>query len=74
MILKLYRKSCRQCQKDGKTDLLRKFISKRNNRPFSAYLVRGKDGKISFEFEPRPAKKPGAAPARGGKKAAKAAA
>ena len=49
------------------------FISKRNNRPFSAYLVRGKDGKISFEFEPRPAKKPGA-PARGAKRTAKAAA
>jgi DNA topoisomerase-3 len=36
----------------GKTDLLHKFISKKN-RPFSAYLVIGKDGKISFEFEPR---------------------
>ena len=57
--------------KDGKTDLLRKFISKRNNRPFSAYLVRGKDGKIAFEFEPRPAKKEGAAP-RGAKRPARA--
>lgn len=36
----------------GKTDLLHKFISKKN-RPFSAYLVLGKDGKVSFEFEPR---------------------
>ncbi len=36
----------------GKTDLLHKFVSKKG-RPFSAYLVRGGDGKVSFEFEPR---------------------
>jgi DNA topoisomerase-3 len=36
----------------GKTDLLHKFISKKG-RPFSAYLVRAGDGKVSFEFEPR---------------------
>jgi DNA topoisomerase III len=36
----------------GKTDLLHKFISKKG-RPFSAYLARGGDGKVSFEFEPR---------------------
>jgi DNA topoisomerase-3 len=42
--------------RDGKTDLLHKFVSKRNNRPFSAYLVRGKDGKIGFEFAPREVK------------------
>jgi len=40
----------------GKTDLLTKFISKKG-RPFSAYLVTGKDGKVGFEFEPR-AEKP----------------
>jgi DNA topoisomerase-3 len=34
----------------GKTDLLSKFISKKG-RPFSAYLVMGKDGKVEFEFE-----------------------
>ena len=34
----------------GKTDLLTKFISKKG-RPFSAYLIRNEDGKISFEFE-----------------------
>ncbi len=34
----------------GKTDLLTKFISKKG-RPFSAYLVIGKEGKIEFEFE-----------------------
>ena len=38
----------------GKTDLLEKFISKKG-RPFKAYLV-NKDGKVSFEFEPRVAK------------------
>jgi DNA topoisomerase-3 len=43
----------------GKTDLLPKFISKKG-RPFSAYLVLGKDGKVSFEFEARAPKAPGA--------------
>jgi len=38
----------------GKTDLLPKFISKKG-RPFKAFLV-VKDGKIGFEFEPRPAR------------------
>lgn len=41
----------------GKTNLLQKFISKKG-RPFAAYLVVGKDGKIGFEFAPRPPKKP----------------
>src|SRR5512141_666452 len=36
----------------GKTDLLHRFISKKG-RPFSAYLVRGSDGKIGFEFAQR---------------------
>jgi DNA topoisomerase-3 len=44
---------------EGKTDLLPGFISQRTRRPFKAFLVRGKDGKISFEFEPRK-EKPGA--------------
>jgi DNA topoisomerase III len=38
----------------GKTDLLEKFISKRN-RPFKAFLVQ-KEGKVQFEFQPRPEK------------------
>jgi DNA topoisomerase-3 len=38
----------------GKTDLLTRFVSKKG-RPFKAFLV-VKDGKIAFEFEPRPAK------------------
>ncbi len=40
----------------GKSDLLQKFISKKTGRPFKAFLVLGKDGKIGFEFEPRPPK------------------
>jgi DNA topoisomerase-3 len=41
----------------GKTDLLQ-FVSSRTRRPFSAYLVRQKDGSVGFEFEPRdPSKK-----------------
>jgi DNA topoisomerase III len=44
----------------GKTDLLTKFVSKKNGRAFKAFLALGKDGKISFEFEPRPPKGKGA--------------
>jgi DNA topoisomerase-3 len=36
----------------GRTDLLHRFISKKG-RPFSAFLVRGPDGKVGFEFAPR---------------------
>lgn len=36
----------------GKTDLLHRFIS-RKGRPFSAFLARGADGKVGFEFAPR---------------------
>ncbi len=39
----------------GRTDLLQRFISKKG-RPFSAFLVLGKDGKVGFEFAPREAK------------------
>ena len=38
---------------DGKTDLLDGFVSSRTKRKFKAYLVKGEDGKVSFEFEPR---------------------
>ncbi|HEX2826361.1 MAG TPA: DNA topoisomerase III [Burkholderiales bacterium] len=38
--------------KEGKTDLLHRFISKKG-RPFSAFLVKGADGKVSFEFAPK---------------------
>ena len=43
---------------EGKTDLLDGFVSSRTNRKFKAFLVRQADGKIGFEFEPRP-EKPG---------------
>ncbi|HVL57917.1 MAG TPA: DNA topoisomerase III [Burkholderiaceae bacterium] len=38
----------------GRTDLLQGFVSARTRRKFKAYLVRQPDGKIGFEFEPRP--------------------
>jgi len=45
----------------GRTDLLTKFVSKRNGRTFKAFLVAGKDGKVGFEFPPREARgRPGA--------------
>lgn len=57
----------------GKTDLLRRFISKKK-RPFSAFLKLEGD-KVSFEFEPRPAKSAnGKGPATKGRRATKKAA
>ncbi len=44
----------------GRTDLLSRFISKKN-RPFKAFLVKTPGGKIGFEFQAR-APKPGAKP------------
>ena len=42
---------------NGKTKLLTGFISKRNQRAFSAYLVwDAKKGSVGFEFEARKAK------------------
>ena len=54
--------------KSGKTDLLQ-FVSSRTRRPFSAFLVRQKDGSVGFEFEAKdPSRKGrpqrGAAPVR----------
>ncbi|MCG3187164.1 MAG: DNA topoisomerase 3 [Rhodocyclaceae bacterium] len=37
----------------GRTSLLRGFVSSRTRRKFSAFLVRGPDGKVGFEFEAR---------------------
>jgi len=54
----------------GKTNLLKGFVSNRTRKKFSAYLVRGADGKVSFEFEaraPRTAAK--SAESKAGKKA-----
>lgn len=56
---------------DGKTELLKGFVSSRTRRKFSAFLVRGKDGKVGFEFEPR---KPKAGAKDDGKEGDKAAA
>ena len=36
---------------DGRTDLLTGFVSSRTRRKFKAFLVRGADGKVSFEFD-----------------------
>ncbi len=65
--------------REGKTDLLHRFISKKG-RPFSAYLAKGADGKIGFEFAPRKGKATpegdgaAAAPAEAKKRPAKTAA
>ena len=49
---------------DGRTDLLKDFVSSRTNRKFSAFLVRNAEGKVGFEFEKRePKAKAGAKPA-----------
>jgi len=43
---------------EGKTPLIKDFVSKRTKRPFKAYLTLDFDsGKIGFEFPPRAAKK-----------------
>jgi DNA topoisomerase-3 len=53
----------RKLLNEGRTDLLPGFISKKG-RPFSAYLVKGPDGKVGFEFAPRAAKVPAKAKAK----------
>ena len=50
---------------DGRTDLLPGFVSQRTRRPFKAFLVRGKDGKVGFEFEERKGKPAAKAAANG---------
>lgn len=55
----------------GKTDLLENFVSNKTRRKFKAFLAFDKkEGKVSFEFEPRAAKVP--AKKAAAKKAAKA--
>ena len=46
----------------GRTSLLRGFVSSRTRRKFSAFLVRGADGKVGFEFEARAPKASKAGP------------
>ena len=38
---------------EGRTELLKGFVSSRTRRKFSAFLVRDAKGKVGFEFEPR---------------------
>jgi DNA topoisomerase-3 len=45
-----------QLLNDGKTELIKGFISKRR-KPFDAYLLLAKNGKVSFEFPPRKSKR-----------------
>ncbi|MFT5698358.1 MAG: DNA topoisomerase-3 [Desulforhopalus sp.] len=45
----------KQLLDDGKTELITGFISKRR-KPFDAYLILAKNGKVSFEFPPRKSK------------------
>jgi DNA topoisomerase-3 len=53
----------------GKTDLLENFVSNKTRRKFKAYLAYDKkEGKVGFEFEPRPERGAG----KGAKPAAKA--
>jgi len=46
----------RKLLSEGRTDLLAGFVSSRTHRKFKAFLVRQPDGKVGFEFEPRPEK------------------
>lgn len=39
--------------RDGRTDLLEKFVSRKSGRNFGAYLVLGEKGKVNFEFPER---------------------
>lgn len=43
----------RKLLSEGRTELLMGFISSRTRRKFKAYLKRGDDGKVGFEFEAR---------------------
>jgi DNA topoisomerase-3 len=59
----------------GKTSLLQGFVSNKTRRAFKAYLAwDAKEGKVGFEFEPRPERKPAGAAAKKApaRKAAKA--
>ncbi len=49
----------------GKTALLENFVSNKTRRKFKAYLAfDAKEGKVSFEFEPRPVRVAGKTPAK----------
>ncbi len=61
---------------EGRTELLKGFVSARTRLKFSAFLVRGADGKVGFEFEAKTPKAgaadKGAKPAAARKRATKA--
>ncbi|MFM8795819.1 MAG: topoisomerase C-terminal repeat-containing protein, partial [Betaproteobacteria bacterium] len=49
----------------GKTALLENFVSNRTRRAFKAFLTYdAKEGKVVFEFEPRPPRAAKGAPAK----------
>ncbi len=52
------REQMKKLLETGRTDLLPRFISKKN-RPFKAFLVKQPTGKIGFEFQPRAVKEKG---------------
>ncbi|HEY5763832.1 MAG TPA: DNA topoisomerase III [Rhodocyclaceae bacterium] len=65
----------RKLLRDGRTSLLKNFVSQRTRRKFSAYLVRSPEGKVVFEFEKRePRKTAGGAAKKPSGEAAEAAA
>ena len=49
----------RKLLSEGRTELLTGFVSSRTRRKFKAYLKRGDDGKVGFEFEARKPKADG---------------
>jgi DNA topoisomerase-3 len=49
------REQMKRLLETGRTDLLTAFVSKKGRR-FKAFLVKQPDGKIGFEFQPRPPK------------------
>jgi DNA topoisomerase-3 len=49
------REQMKKLLETGRTDLLTAFVSKKGRR-FKAFLVKQPDGKIGFEFQPRPTK------------------
>ena len=51
------REQMKKLLETGRTDLLAGFVSKKN-RKFKAFLVKGPEGKIVFEFQPRAPKEP----------------
>ncbi len=59
---------------EGRTDLLRGFVSNKTRRKFSAYLVKQPGGKVGFEFEQRAPRAPRASEPDSAKYSAAAAA